>query len=241
MKQARRLPSAPNANSRTTGSCRLFDRSPTASSEPNAFYRTTTVVGKTASTLVSVSFFALLATRRDALVLTLWLGSILNAILGKVLKRLLDHERPAELRDSERVRIKPSDGGMPSSHAMSLGFIGVAICGGLVPPEHRAVAAAAAAAYAAVALRYRVRDRLHTTGQVAVGLALGAGNAGAWLALGVGDGGDAAGPVLSWVRDHWVSPETGMFPYSALAVPLAVGILVVGSFERRIKDKLRDK
>ena len=94
-------------------------------------------VGKTASSVVSVAFFLLLALRRDAVVLTLWLGAILNAILGKALKRLLDHERPAGATTS--------DGGMPSSHAMSLGFLGASLVGALAPPGRRPVAAAAAA------------------------------------------------------------------------------------------------
>ena len=87
-----------------------------------------------------------------------------------------------------------------------------------------------------MALRYRVRDHLHTTEQVAVGLTLGIANALAWLRLATGDG-----PVLSWVRDNFVSPETGLFPYSTLAVPIVVGILVVGSFERRIGLWLKEK
>ena len=33
---------------------------------------------------------------------------------------------------------------------------------------------------------------------------------------------------------NWVSAETELFPYLALAIPVIVGIIVVGSFERRI-------
>ncbi|KAL3791051.1 hypothetical protein ACHAW5_002828 [Stephanodiscus triporus] len=234
---------------------RLFDRSPskytpsmtTSESESEDIpHKITTAVGKTASTVVSVSFFVVLAYRRDAVVLAIWIGSILNAVLSKVFKRLLDHERPAELMNNDGVGLKPSDGGMPSSHAMSLAFIGISILwGGVVPAECRPAAGLAVAIYSAVALRYRVRDHLHTADQVVVGLVLGATNALAWIRFGVagvGDGNDAAGPVLSYVRGNWVSAETGLFPYSALAIPVVVGIIVVGSFERRIalwmkKDK----
>jgi hypothetical protein len=219
-------------------SLRLFDqqlplKSTSMTSESDTLYKITTGVGKTASTLVSVSFFLLLAYQRDAVILAIWIGSILNAVLGKVAKKMLNHERPAELRNNDRVKLKPSDGGMPSSHAMSLAFIGTSIVWGVVPAECRAVAGLSVATYSAIALRYRVRDHLHTVEQVVVGLVLGATNALAWLKFGVGDGGDAR-PVLLYVQRNWVSAETGLFPYSALVIPVIVGIIVVGSFERRI-------
>lgn len=239
-------------------SLRLFDQSPskytpsmTSSESEDIPHKITTAVGKTASTLVSVSFFVVLAYRRDAVMLAIWIGSILNAVLSKVFKKLLDHERPAELMYNDGVGLKPSDGGMPSSHAMSLAFIGISILwGGVVPAEYRPAFGLIVAIYSAIALRYRVRDHLHTVDQVVMGLVLGATNALAWLKFGVGgvgyggndDAAAAAGPVLSYVRDNWVSAETGLFPYSALAIPVIVGIIVVGSFERRIalwmkKDK----
>ena len=77
-------------------------------------YQLVTLVGKSASSLVSISFFLLLATRRDALVLTLFVGSIFNAVSSKVLKKVLNHERPANLQLNENVKLKPSDGGMVS-------------------------------------------------------------------------------------------------------------------------------
>ena len=217
-------------------SFQLSDKSPSQSTsmdvEPDIIHQITTVVGKTASTVVSASFFLLLAHHRDAVILTLWIGSILNAVLSKVAKKLLNHERPAELQNSDRIKMKPSDGGMPSSHAMSVGFIGTSILGGVVPVESRLIVGLAMVAYSAMALRYRVRDHLHTSDQIAVGLVLGIGNALLWLRFGLGA--NEAGPILSWVQNNCVSAETGLFPYSALAIPIVVGILVVGSFERRI-------
>lgn len=182
---------------------------------------------------MSVGVFLLVAYQRDAIILTIWIGSILNAVLSKVAKKILNHERPAELQSTEKIKLKPSDGGMPSSHAMSLGFVGTSITCGVVPLEYRLIAGVAMAAYSAIALRYRVRDHLHTVEQVAVGLLFGVGNALAWLKFGVGSGNEA-GTVLLYVQNHWVSAETGLFPYSALAIPIVVGISVVGSFERRI-------
>ncbi|KAL3823328.1 hypothetical protein ACHAXA_010463 [Cyclostephanos tholiformis] len=206
----------------------------------------TTWIGKTASTLVSFSFFLLLAYRRDAVVLSIWIGSILNAIFGKVVKRLLNHDRPAELIHNDDVRLKPSDGGMPSSHAMSLAFIGTSIALGIVPVGYRAGVGLVVSTYSAIALRYRVRDHLHTVPQVVVGLVLGTMNALAWLEFGVGgDGGGGGnanvGPILSYVRRHWISSETGLFSYTTLAVPVVVGIIVVGSFERRISAWMEEK
>ena len=126
---------------------------------------------------------------------------------------------------------------------MSLGFIGTAIClGGVVvgPSQNRLVVGLVMAAYSALALRYRVRDHLHTVDQVGVGLVLGVGNAIAWLKFGVGDGdGGNVGPVVAWVEQHWMSAETGLLPYKGLAIPVLVGILVVGSFERRIGQWLK--
>ena len=197
------------------------------------FHKITTTVGKSASTLVSASVFFLLAYQRDAVILTLWIGSILNAILSKVAKKVLNHDRPTQLQHSDNLKLKPSDGGMPSSHAMSLAFIGTSTLGSFIPVEHRIVVGLAFGTYSAIALRYRVREHLHTVEQVAVGVVLGVMNAFVWLQYGMGRSGDV-GPVVSYAREHWVSPETGLFPYSALSIPVVVGIVVVGSFERRI-------
>jgi hypothetical protein len=95
---------------------RMFMTSAPNSSASDASipYQLVALVGKTASSFVSVSFFLLLATRRDALVLTLFIGSIFNAVSSKVLKKLLNHERPANLQSNENVKLKPSDGGMVS-------------------------------------------------------------------------------------------------------------------------------
>lgn len=228
----------------------LFDHPPNQSTSfddsesVRMLNKITTIVGKSASTLVSASVFFLLAYQRDAVVLTLWIGSILNAILSKVAKKVLNHDRPAQLQNSDSVKLKPSDGGMPSSHAMSLAFIGTSILGSVVPVENRVLVGLVFGTYSAIALRYRVREHLHTVEQVAVGVVLGVMNAFVWLQYGMGRSGDV-GPVVSYAREHWVSAETGLFPYSALAIPVVVGIVVVGSFERRIalwieERKLKD-
>jgi hypothetical protein len=127
----------------------------------------------------------------------------------------------------------------PSSHAMSLGFIGTVITRAIIPIEQQYLAGSVMALYSLLALRYRVRDHLHTMDQVAVGLTLGVANALFWLKCGLGD--DRTGPVMSWVKENCISAETGVFPYAALAIPIVVGALVVGSFERRIALWMKEK
>lgn len=204
-------------------------------------HQITTKVGKSASSLVSLSFFILLAYKRDAIILTLWIGAIGNAILSKVIKRILNHERPAELHDDDNnIKLKPSDGGMPSSHAMSLGFIGTSILFGIIPQQYQVGAGVVMSIYTALALQYRIQSKLHTLEQVIVGLVLGIGNALTWLKFGLGSDG-SIGCALSYVQSNFVSPTTGLFPCSALSIPIVVGILVVGSFERRIALWLKNK
>ena len=122
---------------------------------------------------------------------------------------------------------------------MSLGFIGTVITFAIIPIQQQYLAGTAMALYSLLALRYRVRDHLHTVDQVAVGLTLGLVNALVWLKYALGD--DQNGLFIRWVTEHCVSAETGLFPYAALAIPVVVGVLVVGSFERRISLWLKEK
>lgn len=65
--------------------------------------------------LVAVLFGIFLLWRHDAEALWAAMGSVINACLSTILKRLLNQERPvSHLR---------SDPGMPSSHAQSLFFM----------------------------------------------------------------------------------------------------------------------
>ena len=119
---------------------------------------------------------------------------------------------------------------------MSLGFIGTVITGAIISTEHQYLAGVKMTVYSMLALRYRV----------AVGLVMVVMNALLWLkyAVRLGDGNN--GPFISWVKEYCVSAETGLFPYVALTVPIIVGVLVVGSFERRIalwrkKKKAKNK
>eukprot|EP00984_Skeletonema_dohrnii_P010637 scaffold4147_cov114-Skeletonema_dohrnii-CCMP3373.AAC.2 len=221
-------------------------------SSNSLFDGATTVIGKSASSLVSLSFFLLLSTQRDAITTTLFIGSILNAISGKILKKIINHDRPAELELSDRVKLKPSDGGMPSSHAMSLSFIGTVILLGVIVPATTAASGGGSSImsitggalmviYSAIALRYRVRDHLHTLDQIIVGYGFGLFNAIVWLKFAVNNNDGADGPVVSMVQKYLISSETNQFPLVGLLVPILVGILVVGSFERRIGVWLKER
>jgi hypothetical protein len=131
---------------------------------------------------------------------------------------------------------------MPSSHAMSLGFImtSVLIVNSVLPINNynlRVSVGLVMSLYTTIALRYRIRDHYHTIEQVVVGLVLGVMNAIAWYKfamVGNTSNNNGVGPVLSYVQQNFVSTETGMFPYITLTIPIVVGIIVVGSFERRI-------
>lgn len=217
------------------------DVSSSTSTNENILQTITTIIGKTASLTVSISFFILLAYHRNATILTIWIGSILNAILSKIVKKIVNQNRPSELQTNGNVKLKPSDGGMPSSHAMSLGFImtSIIIINGVLPTNNynlRAGVGLLMSIYTTIALRYRIRDHYHNTEQVVVGLVLGVMNAIAWYKFAmVGNSNDnTGGTVLSYVQQNWISTETGLFPCIALIIPIIVGMVVVGSFERRI-------
>ena len=158
---------------------------------------------------------------------------------------------------NDKVKLKPSDGGMPSSQASSLSFIGMVILFGVIVPATSTLnnnnmisitAGILMVIYSAIALRYRVRDHLHTFDQIIVGYSLGLVNAILWLKFAVvsnsssgGGGGGDVGPVVAMVQHYLISSETNQFPVVGLLVPILVGILVVGSFERRIGVWLKER
>lgn len=117
---------------------------------------------------------------------------------------------------------------------MSLGFIATVVTGAIIPLEQKYLAAFAMAAYSALALRYRIRVNLHTLEQIVVGLVMGVGNALLWMKYALGSGDGNSGPVITWVMENCVSSETGLIPPAALTIPIFVGVMVVGSFERGI-------
>lgn len=137
-------------------------------------------IGSSASTVVAGLFFIALSYQRDAFMLTFFIGSILNGIASKILKKVLNQDRPTGFQDNSSIGIKPSDKGMPSSHAMSLGFIGIytaiALCNGLLQNAgiiSQIGTCSALFIYVTICLIYRVQSQLHTRDQVFVGLFFG--------------------------------------------------------------------
>lgn len=196
-----------------------------------------TKIGSTTSIVVAGSCFATLCYKRDALMVSFFLGAIGNAIFGKVLKKLLKIERPDDIQDGQDSVPpidRPSDNGMPSSHAMSLGFIGTFVA--LMLPT----LTLGLLSYATISLIYRVRVNLHTVDQILVGALLGTFVGALWWHLCTkGFHGFSA---ISWISSSGILNEQGLLPWYMLTVPALVGAAVVGSVERRLakyfgKDK----
>ena len=124
--------------------------------------------------------------------------------------------------------------GMPSSHAMSLGFIctftALQIPWTTIP----------LLLYVLVSLNYRINTKLHTLDQIIVGLVLGTFNSYFWRSLCFGTNPFLDVNVMNWVTKSFLN-DFGQLPIAALAVPAIIGALVVGSVERRISRFLQSK
>jgi len=220
----------------------------------SAVEMTVTAVGKTTSALVALVFFSVLAWKRDTFMLAFFIGSVSNGVLSKVFKKLLNQSRPQALQLRE-MKLKPSDGGMPSSHAMSLGFIATFTTTALLAlldnsyttaTSHTTISSSSPTIfimtitaatlmwlYVAVSLAYRVQAHLHTWQQVAAGLIVGASNGALWWNV-------FQAPTQEWLLSaHVVPASTGVLPWPALAIPALVGAVVVGSLERRVSEWLQ--
>jgi len=189
-------------------------------------------VGSSTSLLVSLVFFVFLAVKRDALMVSFFLGAITNGIFSKVLKKILNQDRPPQQQQlSSNQPSKPNDKGMPSSHAMSLGFIGIFTALTL----NSWIAGILILLYIITSLYYRIQTELHTIDQVAVGIVVGTTNGYLWRRYLV-DG------VTDFVGKYILNDD-GILPIPFLIIPLLMGIIVVGSLERRISkfiDKKKD-
>lgn len=183
------------------------------------------LIGKTTSILVAGTFFIVLAYKRDALMVSFFIGAISNGILSKILKKVLKQERPAELDTTDMV-VKPSDNGMPSSHAMSLGFIGTFTA--LMLPWTRIPIIL----YVIISLLYRIETNLHSEDQIIVGLILGTLNGALWKMFCTGNNPWNIN-IIDLVSQSILN-EQGLLPLPLLLVPALIGALVVGSVERRI-------
>mmetsp|Transcript_16777 Transcript_16777/g.31790 ORF Transcript_16777/g.31790 Transcript_16777/m.31790 type:complete len:292 (+) Transcript_16777:264-1139(+) len=204
-----------------------------------------TKIGSTTSSVVAGTFFFVLAYQRDSFMLTFFIGSILNGISSKILKKLLNVDRPEGFQSDASIKVKPSDKGMPSSHAMSLGFIGtycISQAVSLLGTGFQSSAIAVAIVlYTFISLLYRVQSNLHTVEQIIVGLVFGVLNSITWRSLAFGQN-----PVLRGVNimdfvSKTILPESGVVPVQYLGLAALVGVAVVGSFERRLSALIKSK
>jgi len=204
-----------------------------------------TKIGSSASTLVAGTFFVILAYKRDAFMVAFFCGAILNGVMSKILKRILDQDRPNDenlMYDDSVTQLRPSDKGMPSSHAMSLGFIGTISVLGLLTSKYLGILSSVAIClYVVVCLWYRVKSKLHSLEQVAVGLFFGVINGIAWRDLIYGSNSLFPFINLEDVISKNLLPATGIMPVTWLIIPAVVGAIVVGSFERRISEWMKSK
>lgn len=148
-------------------------------------------------------------------------GAIGNALLSKVLKRLLNEARPSG------ARLK--DPGMPSSHSQSLFFFASYLSCAAAHATRPAlrVGAVALLPLAGFLAWQRVRAGLHTPAQVLVGGTIGCATGAGWCV--------------------WLQPATEAAMGGASSTPLSssllalflVGALVVGSAERMLGAKLK--
>jgi len=134
--------------------------------------------------IVSLTAAAILLFRRDAIAVSAIVGALGNAVLSKVLKKVLQQDRP----EGAPLHAETSDPGMPSSHAMSLFFFCGYLCAATVtwsgfPPAGVAGACVGLVAVATYAARWRVTAGFHTTQQVVVGAVLGGLNGVTWQQL----------------------------------------------------------
>lgn len=193
------------------------------------------LLGKSTRWTVASLVAVMLLVRRDAAIVNFTVGAILNAMLGKILKRLIKEARPdgAVLEDP----------GMPSSHAMALfymsAFLGSALCQkrgiGVLPPWWPLdvlPTIALGGLYVSVASAWRVFSGLHTSAQILVGAGVGGGVGLAWER------------ACAMVCDHQVGAflaryKGGQVPVVYLVGVMVVGALTVGSVERKIAKAMR--
>ena len=199
-------------------------------------------IGSSTTMFVSGTFFIVLAYKRNTQMISFFIGAIMNGILSKILKKLIQQTRPVELYQTsststtttgttDDISNKPTDHGMPSSHAMSLGFIATFIVCNVMSLQIPLLL------YTIISLYYRVQVKLHTYQQVVVGTILGSTNGFLWYRLCTGNN-----PfnihIMNLVKQYLFDNKEQL-PIPYLIVPLLVGAATIGSFKRRISVLLR--
>ena len=178
---SRRRAATPRAGAHDAADARASPRNPSSKKTPVLAY-------VNESTKFVVSCAALGVLLRDPSAGTCWalLGSVVNSVNGKILKRILNHERP-----DGAIKADP---GMPSSHATSLSYLSVYAATALAYFRDAAPALGYAGQLAAsfvlvimgMFLSYlRVSTGYHTPPQVIVGYAVGSTTALTWFFVGL--------------------------------------------------------
>ncbi|XP_048533451.1 lipid phosphate phosphatase epsilon 2, chloroplastic-like isoform X1 [Triticum urartu] len=129
--------------------------------------------------LVAGSFAFVALWKRDSEIMWALMGAQANSMLSSVLKKLLNHERPAPaLR---------SDPGMPSSHAQSIFYAATLLVLSVfywLGTNYLAMIIGATTIASASYLSWlRISQRLHTLNQVLVGATVGSAFSTMWFAL----------------------------------------------------------
>ncbi|CAM9407520.1 unnamed protein product [Hapterophycus canaliculatus] len=177
-------------------------------------------LGSSTQWVVASAVGVALVTRADVGTLVYVVGSLLNAVFSKVLKKTINQVRP----DGARL----SDPGMPSSHAMSLFYLGTYLVIGLqnhgvwtldssLPQWPLGVTETQSllGVYAVTASLWRVKAGFHTLSQVFVGAAVGTVDAVLWY---------------RFCQAHFLSQVEAFFWGPHIPVELAVGVCVVTFF-----------
>lgn len=242
----RALPASPSLSlvrTHTSSSITMSSSKPSSTPPPSSSLLITTLlktfelVGKSTRWTVASLVAIVLLVRRDAAMVNFTGGAILNALLGKTLKRIIKEARPdgAVLEDP----------GMPSSHAMALfymtSFITAALCeskglGGALPPWwpfQYTTTIFSVVLYVLTASSWRVFSGLHTPAQIVVGAGVGSAGGLGWQYV---CRTRVNGEVGRWLQGRF---EGGRVPLSYLLGVMFVGALTVGSVERKIAKAMR--
>lgn len=160
LRSLQRRPPAPPAAS--------LSREPAA---PSTLRKGLVLLNESTKFVVSAAALAVLLQQRNAAASFALSGSVINSLAGKALKRVLNHARPAGARKA--------DPGMPSSHALSLGYLATYGAAALLDSGSSGarLAALGLQALGLFLTALRVALGYHTMPQVIVGYGLGASNA----------------------------------------------------------------
>ncbi|XP_062220042.1 lipid phosphate phosphatase epsilon 2, chloroplastic-like [Phragmites australis] len=155
------------------------EESPGARREASRWAPVEAALNRMSKWLVAGSFAFAALWKHDAEIMWALIGAVVNSLLSQILKKMLNHERPASaLR---------SDPGMPSSHAQSIFYAATILVLSLfywLGTNYLTMILGPATLSMATYLSWlRVSQRLHTLNQVVVGAAVGSALGALWLLL----------------------------------------------------------